>query len=38
MKGTPTPVTTTTTTYYEEDIDLETDLNTAAVMKQRVAK
>ena len=38
MIGTPTPVTTKTTSYQEEDIDLETDLETAAVMKQRVEK
>ena len=36
MIGTPTPVKTKTTSYQEEDIDLETDLETAAVMKQRV--
>ena len=38
MAVTTTLVTTTTTSYHEEDIDTETDLVTAAVMKQHVVK
>ena len=38
MAVTPKLVTTTTTSYHEEDIDLDTDLEIAAVVNQRVAK
>ena len=38
MAVTPTLVTTTTTSYHEEDINLDTDLETSAVVKQLVAK
>ena len=38
MAVTTTLVTTTTTAYHEEDIDLETDLEAAAIMKQRIEK
>ena len=38
MEGTTTLVRTTSTSHQEEDIDLDTDLETAAVMKQRFTK
>ena len=38
MAGRTTLVTTTTTSYHEEYIDLDTELEKAAVMKQRVSK
>ena len=38
MAVTPTLLTTTTAANHEEDIDLENNLETSAVMKQRVAK
>ena len=38
ISGKTTLVTTTTTAYHEEDIDLETDLEAAAIMKQRIEK
>ena len=38
MAVTPTLVRTTTTANHEEYIDLENDLETTAVMKQRVSK
>ena len=38
MAVTPTLVTTTTTSYHEEDINLDTDLETSAIVKQLVSK